>query len=360
MHSIRILTLLLVSWSAANAAEIDVRRLDNGSMLILVEGEFERGDIDAFRTKISSVATARATVSFRSEGGSLVTGIRIGALIREKKFATVVPDGASCASACALAWLGGARRFVGEDASVGFHAAYILKSQGPAESGPGNAVMGAYLNQLGLSEEAILYITKTAPTSIQWMSLEDAANYGIAVARLPHPSDADSSAAESAQQLEKSREQRAREVVRLLVQRSSGPSAEVVPFLASMYAETVVYHGKSTPRQAVLLNKNRVADRWTERDYAIRPGSLSATCARTGTTCRVKGVMSWRFYDAKTTRRSRGIENFEYRVVLTGDAPQIIAETSSVHERPSAPGPLKKAQRDFQQLFAKVAKLVKK
>jgi len=45
MHSIRILTLLLVSWSAANAAEIDVRRLDNGSMLILVEGEFERGDI---------------------------------------------------------------------------------------------------------------------------------------------------------------------------------------------------------------------------------------------------------------------------------------------------------------------------
>ena len=133
-----------------------------------------------------------------------------------------------------------------------------------------------------------------------------------------------------------------------------------MPFLASLYAETVVYHGKSTPRQAVLLNKHRLADRWTERDYAIRPGSLSATCAKAGTTCRVKGVINWKFYDSKTTRRTRGIENFEYRVVLAGDTPQIIAETTSVHERTPAPGPLQKAQKDLQQLFAKVSKLVKK
>ena len=51
---------------------------------------------------------------------------------------------------------------------------------GPVESGSGNAILGAYLNQLGLSEDAILYITKTAPTSIQWMSLEDANEHGIA------------------------------------------------------------------------------------------------------------------------------------------------------------------------------------
>ena len=124
------------------------------------------------------------TVAFRSDGGSLVAGIRIGTLIREKKFATVIPDGASCASACALAWLGGARRFMGEGASVGFHAAYVLKSYGPVESGSGNAILGAYLNQLGLSEDAILYITKTAPTSIQWMNLDDANEHGIAAATL--------------------------------------------------------------------------------------------------------------------------------------------------------------------------------
>ena len=196
-HLICASILLLLSLTAANAADIDLRRLENGTMLVAIEGDFDRGDVDVFRAKIATVATGRATVSFRSEGGSLVAGIRIGTLIREKKFATVVPDGAACASACALAWLGGARRFVGQDANVGFHAAYILRSSGPAESGPGNAVMGAYLNQLGLSEEAILYVTKTAPTSIMWMSLEDAAEYGIAVARLPQRSAANSYAAEN-------------------------------------------------------------------------------------------------------------------------------------------------------------------
>jgi hypothetical protein len=360
MHRICASLLLLLPLSAANAAEIDVRRLETGEMLISIDGDFDRGDVDIFRSKASSIALGRATVSFRSEGGSLVSGIRIGALIREKKFTTLVPDGAACASACALAWLGGARRFVGQDANVGFHAAYVLKPNGPAESGSGNAVMGAYLNQLGLSESAILYITKTAPTSIQWMTLEDATLHGIAVARLPGAAGADVSAAVAAEQPELSPEQRAREVVRQLVQRSSGPTEEVMPFLASLYAETVVYHGKSTPRQAVLMNKHRLADRWTERDYAIRPGSLSATCAKEGTSCRVKGVVSWKYYDPKTTRRSRGIENFEYRVVLDGGAPQIVAENKSAHAPSSPPGPLQKAQKDLQVLFTKVSKLVKK
>ena len=174
------------------------------------------------------------------------------------------------------------------------------------------------------------------------MSLEDAAEYGIAVARLPQ-AGADANAAAIAEAPDASPEQRARELVRLLVERSSGPSADVMPFLANLYAETVVYHGKSTPRQAVLLNKHRLADRWTERDYAIRPGSLSATCARAGTTCRVKGVVSWKFYDPKTARRSRGVENFEYRVILAGDVPQIIAETTSDARADACSGPAEKS-----------------
>ena len=82
---------------------------------------------------------------------------------------------------------------MGQGASVGFHAAYILGGAQQFESGSGNAILGAYLNQLGLSEDAILYVTKTAPTSIQWMSLRDANEQGIAVAALSpqqvHPAD---------------------------------------------------------------------------------------------------------------------------------------------------------------------------
>src|SRR5262249_607001 len=147
--------------------------------LIVVTGDFEPSDIDTFRKIAAPLPTA--TVSFESDGGALVTGIRIGTAIRHKRFSTLVADGAICASACAVAWLGGVRRYVGRAASVGFHAAYVVKASGAAESGPGNAILGAYLNQLGLSEKAIRYITFADPATIHWMTIDEAAEHGIAV-----------------------------------------------------------------------------------------------------------------------------------------------------------------------------------
>ena len=75
------------------------------------------------------------------------------------------------------------------------------KSYGPVESSSGNAILGAYLNQLGFSEDAILYLTKTAPTSIQWMNLPDANEQGIAAAALsPQQDDAPSTAVATPEQ----------------------------------------------------------------------------------------------------------------------------------------------------------------
>jgi hypothetical protein len=175
VRSVCVVVIWLLALPVAQAADIVVKPLEGGATLIAIDGELELSDIDSFRAKAEPLSVGRTTVEFRSKGGRLLAGIRIGAQIRAKRFNTVVPDGAQCASACALAWLAGARRFVGEASSVGFHTAYILKTAGPAESGPGNAILGAYLNQIGLSEEAILYITHAAPTSVQWMSLEEAA-----------------------------------------------------------------------------------------------------------------------------------------------------------------------------------------
>ncbi|MBX9773858.1 MAG: hypothetical protein K2Y71_05545 [Xanthobacteraceae bacterium] len=342
--------------ATANAATITVSHVGNGSALIVVEGDFEPGDVDAFRAKVAALTTPRAAVAFRSDGGSLVAGIRIGTLIREKKFSTIIPDHGSCASACGLAWLGGTKRFMGEGASVGFHAAYILKSYGPVESSSGNAILGAYLNQLGMSEEAILYITQAAPTSIQWMNMDDAGKYGIAVAPLSPPQ---TTAVANAEQRDANAERRATDFVRGLLAHWSKPTAEGLPAMEPLYAETVVYHGKSTPRQEVLSSKRYLASRWTDRTYSVYPNTLSASCAKAGDTCRVKGVMSFKLYNAKTSRRSRGIASFEYRVALAGETPQVVAEARTVQEhQQSAASRLQQAQRDLQKLLAKVSKLI--
>jgi hypothetical protein len=79
-------------------------------------------------------------------GGSLIAGLQIGETIRLKNFSTLVPEGAQCASSCALAWLGGTRRLMGSLAQVGFHAAYDGQTHQVTSSG--NALVGAYLNKM--------------------------------------------------------------------------------------------------------------------------------------------------------------------------------------------------------------------
>jgi hypothetical protein len=360
VRSICVIVIWLLALPVAQAADIVVKPLEGGSTLITIDGELELGDIDSFRSKTELLPVGRTTVEFRSKGGRLLAGIRIGALIRAKRFNTVVPDGAQCASACALAWLGGARRFVGEDSTVGFHTAYILKTAGPAESGPGNAILGAYLNQIGLSEEAILYITHAAPTSVQWMSLEEAAEYGIVVAKLP-PTGVSIPLGDAVgpQHPEGSPEQRAIDFVQSLFERWSGPNAELLAALDRLYTEKVLYHGKSMPRQSVLLSKRRFANRWSQRNYAIRPGSLSATCAGAGGTCRVKGTMSWKLHEGKTTTSSRGVASFAYSIVLKDAGPQISAETDTVNDKPSTSSSLSTVGRSIQQLLAQLSKPAK-
>jgi SPOR domain len=173
-----ILFSLLAAATNARAATIDAVSLGpNKPSLITVSGTFDLNDKDVFLRKIGSLASA--IVAFDSDGGSLVAGLQIGETIRLKNFLTLVPDKARCASACALAWLGGTRRFMGSRAQVGFHAAYDGQTHQVTSSG--NALVGAYLNKIGLPYAAVVYITSASPDSITWLSKSDAEKLGIEV-----------------------------------------------------------------------------------------------------------------------------------------------------------------------------------
>jgi hypothetical protein len=148
--------------------------------VVMVEGLLVADDEDQFGAKTASLPSA--FVAFSSDGGSLVAGLRIGEAIRRKGFSTIVPDGQRCASACALAWLGGVERFIGTDGKIGFHAAYDSASDG--DTGIGNTVVSAYLAKIGLPYEAVIYITQTAPNEMTWLNMSDAAQRGIRVTLL--------------------------------------------------------------------------------------------------------------------------------------------------------------------------------
>ena len=172
--------LLPLASMRSDAAEIKVDQSSlNGISLVSVEGELIAGD----EKKFAQVALQNdaAIVIFHSPGGSTWTGIEIGRAIRLKGFLTYVPAGAICSSACGYAWLAGVQRFMEPTSRIGFHASYVRENGVNKESGVGNAIVGAYLNSLGLSQNAIAYISTAPPDSMTWMSLEDAEEVGIEV-----------------------------------------------------------------------------------------------------------------------------------------------------------------------------------
>jgi hypothetical protein len=98
---------------SATAADIEVHDGEAGEpAFISVEGYLKLGDEQKFFAK--ALPLKSAVVAFTSSGGNLFAGIEMGRAIRLKEFVTVVPDDMLCASACALAWLGGRVRSVVE------------------------------------------------------------------------------------------------------------------------------------------------------------------------------------------------------------------------------------------------------
>jgi invasion protein IalB len=64
------------------------------------------------------------------------------------------------------------------ESKIGFHAAYTPDGR---ETGVGNALIGAYLNKIGLPYSAVAYITQAAPRSMTWLSAAEAKKHGIDV-----------------------------------------------------------------------------------------------------------------------------------------------------------------------------------
>ena len=118
-----------------------------------------------------------------------IAAMKIGRIIRAKAYTTFVSKFQECASACALIWLAGVRRFGDRDTHIGFHAASIThkKTGKDVEIGMGNALIGAYLRDLGFSDDAIAEMTVAAPDDMNWLSLDDARELGVKVEAIPLP-----------------------------------------------------------------------------------------------------------------------------------------------------------------------------
>jgi hypothetical protein len=333
----RLIALLLFFVQPAAAATIDiVPQQGSASALILVQGLLRLEDIEDFQFKVANVS--RAVVVLDSDGGNLLAGIRIGTIIRLRNFVTLVPGGALCASSCGFAWLGGARRFMAADARIGFHAAYRNEGGQPIETGAGNALLGAYLSQIGLSELAIVYVTQAPPRGMTWLTIPEATRHQIDVnlftpepattsptpRAIPPPQDFLGSIGEL--------ERRTRTFVASLHAAWSAPTFNAQLSLGQVYADQVLYYGKDTQRSAIIDDKNKFVSRWPQRKYDLRESSLSVRCTDQSI-CTAAGIVDWATFNPTTMARARGTAQFQYAVEWSTTGPRITMEAGSVTDR---------------------------
>lgn len=171
---------LLILAPNARAADLFLSKYADGTYLIRLNGKIMPADVQQFSFLAMAIPKeAKASVLLTSRGGQ-IDGLEIGRIVRARGFKTIALD--YCNSMCALIWLASKERALYKGTLIGFHAVgdHCADTTGCENiSAPGNALVGAYLNELGFDGRTIRFVTTAAPTSVTWLTPENALPYNI-------------------------------------------------------------------------------------------------------------------------------------------------------------------------------------
>jgi hypothetical protein len=188
---------------AAPAAAISVeQRLVAGQSVLWVTGEFQYQDGTKFKRAVERAGRIDE-VWFSSPGGNVMAGLEIGRYLRRSGLATRVPSGASCASACTYAFIGGVFRAVDPTAKVGVHnstvsgndellalvtrmirekgaaGAYIIINLVEKMAATIAAEQARYLMEMTVSSELMTPITGTYSVDMHWLTPAELRRYNV-------------------------------------------------------------------------------------------------------------------------------------------------------------------------------------
>jgi hypothetical protein len=303
--------LLLTATLPTYAAEITA-----GGNAIILSGLIGPDDAETFKVR-AHLFPGKAMAILSSPGGNLLTALAIGEFIRLRGWSTYVSD--ECDSACALIWLGGTQRLMTSDAKIGFHAASINGE----ETGLGNAVLGTYLNKIGLSYGAVIYATQAGPYDITYLTPSEAKRVGIdvtvvspAIRSLPGQfAFAHNAVTKQTPPPDlKTGRLQAENEASFLVRYLFGNTSNNAKTLTAIYWDSAMYYGKMTPILDILVDKQRFFEMWPSRSYTIR-SMMPARCPGDDgiiVGCKVSGIVDWEA--SSPSKKAVGSSTFEYEL----------------------------------------------
>ncbi len=151
---------------------------------VSIGGPIGEADYRAFHDL--AAAHPDALVVLTGPGGRVDPALAIGREIRARGMRTLVPAGATCASACSLIWLAGTQRLLGEGARIGFHALSIQSGVGAwGETHAFDSEIIRYLNHLDYAIDVTATIVNTPSVMVHWRDRLELNANGIATMDYP-------------------------------------------------------------------------------------------------------------------------------------------------------------------------------
>lgn len=146
--------------------------------VVLAIGQIDK-DTPAQFSDFASGLPQGTWIALSSPGGSLVSGLKLGLLIREKGFNTTIGSTdyspPNCLSSCAYAFAGGVSRHLSEGSKYGLHQFKgTEKAIGDAESQKISATIANYLDQMGVDRQLLDYAQVTASDKVAVLTLAQA------------------------------------------------------------------------------------------------------------------------------------------------------------------------------------------
>ena len=183
------LSLCTLFVEPASALDYSVHANTNKNLTaILATGEIKTGDVEGLAAFLRSHALAKTiAVYLASPGGNLYEGMRLGLYFHLNKIKTVVEGGQDCASACALAFLGGTDnaglpwRSSSTNSRLGFHAFRGIAEKAASTDNVQSIVadMLRYGKTVNAPIDLLIQGFATPSDDIFWVSQADVCALGI-------------------------------------------------------------------------------------------------------------------------------------------------------------------------------------
>lgn len=168
----------------AEAATL-TRRTAQGGADIVLRGDVAPEDADSLAAMLRAIAEDGQ--SFRvlrldSPGGSLIGGIALAKFIRSHgEISTEVDSGATCASACFLAFAAGNPKVATRNSLIGVHGVADFRGEVTDETKAATRIMGRVSNELGVPVEITDKMIATPPDSVSWLTPDELQRMGATI-----------------------------------------------------------------------------------------------------------------------------------------------------------------------------------